>query len=233
MNSQCLHLLSLNMFCTRSYKGQYSWLLGYSSRKKWVLCFKLKKKTTCTSFPTITFQNNYFSYGLSSARELKNTFPQVLTKIHPWETPLRKRKFCLSKQCHLYFLDKASNPLKRVSTVLKTNPNTVEQQKGEVLVRYYFDILVSEGVSPVSNVFSNRNRPAASRILLNSIQKACTSINKSCTLIILLRINDWRNTHTRRTRRFWKKKKVSFRNLFSWQMIILQHFYYSPAYIYP
>ncbi|KAB1256688.1 hypothetical protein Cadr_000029825 [Camelus dromedarius] len=42
----------------------------------------------------------------------------------------------------------------------------------------HFDILVSEGASPVSRVFNSRKRPAASRILLNSMQKACTSINK-------------------------------------------------------
>lgn len=72
----------------------------------------------------------------------------------------------------------------------------------EVPKRHHLDILVSAGVSPVSRVFSNRKRPAASRILLNSMQKACTSINKSCTLMILLRIRDWRKTHTRCTRRF-------------------------------
>lgn len=78
---------------------------------------------------------------------------------------------------------------------------------GVAWLRYHLDILVSDGASPVSSVFSNRKRPAASRILLNSIQNACTSMNKSCTLIILLRIKDWRKTHTRRTKRFWKRKK--------------------------
>jgi hypothetical protein len=37
--------------------------------------------------------------------------------------------------------------------------------------------------SPDSSCLSNRNSAAASRIRLNSIQKACTSINSSCKLI--------------------------------------------------
>ena len=93
-----------------------------------------------------------------------------------------------------------------------------------------------------SSVFNNRKSPAASRMRLNSMQNACTSINRSyaiknsniplyqvnlelvfisrtniqhrniddfynsetltCTLMILFRINDWRKTHTSRTRRF-------------------------------
>lgn len=66
----------------------------------------------------------------------------------------------------------------------------------------YLDVFVSDGFSPVSRVFSNLKRPAASRIRLNSMQNACTSMNKSCTLIILFLIKDWRKTQTRRTRRF-------------------------------
>lgn len=128
-----------------------------------------------------------------------------------------------------------SNSLK-VLTVLKIKSQYSWTVNVVVLMRYYFDILVSEGVSPVSNVFNNRKRPAASRILLNSIQNACTSINKSCTLIILLRIKDWRKTHTRRTKRFWKKKKIFF---FSVPVFlagiykIYKSFCYLPAYIYP
>ena len=36
----------------------------------------------------------------------------------------------------------------------------------------------------------------------NSMQNACTSMNRSCTLMILLRMRDCRNTHTSRTSRF-------------------------------
>lgn len=75
-----------------------------------------------------------------------------------------------------------------------------------VIQWFYFDVFVSDGFSPVSSVFSNLKRPAASRIRLNSMQNACTSINKSCTLIILFLIKDWRKTQTRRTRRFWNKR---------------------------
>lgn len=53
-----------------------------------------------------------------------------------------------------------------------------------------------------SNVFSTRKSDAASLILLNSMQNACTSINKSCTLMILLRMSDCKKTHTKRTKRF-------------------------------
>ena len=35
-----------------------------------------------------------------------------------------------------------------------------------------------------SSVFNSRNRPAASRILLNSMQKACTSMNRSCVVAV-------------------------------------------------
>lgn len=56
--------------------------------------------------------------------------------------------------------------------------------------------------SPVSNCFNSLNRAAASLMRLNSIQNACTSMNKSWTLRILFLIKAWRNTHTRRTRRF-------------------------------
>ena len=35
------------------------------------------------------------------------------------------------------------------------------------------------GISPASNCFNRRNRAAASRIRMNSMQKACTSINNS------------------------------------------------------
>ena len=59
------------------------------------------------------------------------------------------------------------------------------------------------GKSPVSSCFKSRNKAAASRIRLNSMQKACTSMNSSWTLIILLRIKDWRKTHNSRTNRFW------------------------------
>lgn len=72
---------------------------------------------------------------------------------------------------------------------------------------FHFVGLASCGFSPVSKVFRSRKRPAASRILLNSIQKACTSINKSWTLIILFRIKDCRKTQTSLTKRFWKSNK--------------------------
>lgn len=42
----------------------------------------------------------------------------------------------------------------------------------------FVDVIVPV-VSPVSNCFNNLNKAAASRIRLNSIQKACTSINSS------------------------------------------------------
>lgn len=117
----------------------------------------------------------------------------------------------------MFICIRPNDPLK-VLTVLKIK-SQYSWTMNVVLMRYYFDILVSEGVSPVSSVFNKRKRPAASRILLNSIQNACTSINKSCTLIILLRIKDWRKTHTRRTKRFWgKKNKLVYP--FSWQVCI-------------
>mmetsp|Transcript_16943 Transcript_16943/g.36810 ORF Transcript_16943/g.36810 Transcript_16943/m.36810 type:complete len:223 (-) Transcript_16943:117-785(-) len=53
-----------------------------------------------------------------------------------------------------------------------------------------------------SSVLRRRNKPAASRIRLNSMQNACTSTKRSCTLMLLLRMRLCRNTHTRRTRRF-------------------------------
>lgn len=39
--------------------------------------------------------------------------------------------------------------------------------------------LGSAGASPVSSVFSRRKSPAASRMRLNSMQKAWTSMNRS------------------------------------------------------
>jgi len=64
-----------------------------------------------------------------------------------------------------------------------------------------------------SSVFNKRNRQAASLIRLNSIQNACTSINKSFTLIILFLINDCKNTHTRRTKRFCMYLSLIFSQL--------------------
>jgi hypothetical protein len=61
-----------------------------------------------------------------------------------------------------------------------------------------------------SNVFSSRNSPAASLMRENSIQKAWTSMKRSCTLMILLRISDCRNTHTSRTSRFCKYLSLMF-----------------------
>lgn len=76
-----------------------------------------------------------------------------------------------------------------------------------LLWKRYLAGLTSGGISPVSRVLRRRKRPAASRMRLNSMQKACTSMNRSCTFMILFRIRDWRNTHTRRTRRFCKWKQ--------------------------
>lgn len=70
----------------------------------------------------------------------------------------------------------------------------------------YLGGLASAGASPVSRVFSRRKSPAASRMRLNSMQKAWTSMNRSCTLIILFRIRDCRKTQTSRTRRFWRRE---------------------------
>ena len=53
--------------------------------------------------------------------------------------------------------------------------------------------------SPLSSCLSSLKRAAASRIRLNSMQNAWTSINSSWTLIILFRMSDWRNTHSNRT----------------------------------
>mmetsp|Transcript_8681 Transcript_8681/g.25242 ORF Transcript_8681/g.25242 Transcript_8681/m.25242 type:complete len:204 (+) Transcript_8681:361-972(+) len=64
------------------------------------------------------------------------------------------------------------------------------------------DTRPSAGQSGHSSVLRRRKSPAASRMWLNSMQKACTSINRSCTLMILLRMRLWRKTQTRRTRRF-------------------------------
>lgn len=58
--------------------------------------------------------------------------------------------------------------------------------------------------SALSSDFNSLNKPAASRIRLNSIQKACTSMKISLTSIILFLIRDCRKTHTKRTRRFCK-----------------------------
>ncbi len=66
-------------------------------------------------------------------------------------------------------------------------------------------VLLSAGISPLSRVLRRRKRPAASRIRLNSMQKACTSMNRSWTLMILFLMRDWRKTHTRRTRRFFRR----------------------------
>lgn len=60
--------------------------------------------------------------------------------------------------------------------------------------------------SPTPSLFSTersrRNRLAASRILLNSTQKALTSMAISWMLMLLLRISDCRKTHT------WKNSRV-------------------------
>merc|ERR1719193_2400803 len=56
--------------------------------------------------------------------------------------------------------------------------------------------------SPLSSCLRSRNSAAASRILLNSMQNACTSMNSSPTLIILFRIKLCKNTQTKRTNRF-------------------------------
>lgn len=73
--------------------------------------------------------------------------------------------------------------------------------------------LGSGGFSPVSRVFRRRKRPAASRMRLNSMQKAWTSMNRSWTLMILFRISDWRKTQTSRTSRFWNGQTVHEENL--------------------
>ena len=91
--------------------------------------------------------------------------------------------------------------------------NYLRSDVGEVL------LAASTVSSPLSNCFSNLNRAAASLILkqsftssqlfklppqylLNSIQKAWTSMNSSWTLIILFLMRDWRKTQTSLTSLF-------------------------------
>jgi len=57
---------------------------------------------------------------------------------------------------------------------------------------------------PWSILLSYLNKAPASTILLNSMQKACKSINISLGLIILFLIMLFINTQTRRTSRFYK-----------------------------
>ncbi len=76
---------------------------------------------------------------------------------------------------------------------------SLEKKRRKVILNFlllFFKFYVFLYFMYYSNVFNNRNSPAASRILLNSMQKACTSMNRSFTLIILFLINDWRNTYS-------------------------------------
>ena len=72
----------------------------------------------------------------------------------------------------------------------------------DYLILICFLLYPTSEAQSYSRVLSNRNKPAASRMRLNSMQKACTSMNKSCTLMILFRMRLCKNTHTRRTSRF-------------------------------
>ena len=75
--------------------------------------------------------------------------------------------------------------------------------------------------SPLSSCFKSLKSAAASRILLNSMQKACTSMNSSWTLIILFRMSDCRNTHNNRT---WKLES----NCNFCQTMLPERFYPTP-----
>ena len=59
-----------------------------------------------------------------------------------------------------------------------------------------FKLPVASPLSLVSTDFRSRNKLAASLILLNSIQKALTSIAISLILMLLLRMSDCKNTQT-------------------------------------
>lgn len=59
-----------------------------------------------------------------------------------------------------------------------------------------FELPVPSPVSLVSTDLRSRNKLAASLILLNSIQKALTSIAISLILMLLLRMSDCKNTQT-------------------------------------
>ena len=48
-----------------------------------------------------------------------------------------------------------------------------------LLIKESFGATALGGISPASNCFNRRKRAAASRIRMNSMQKACTSINNS------------------------------------------------------
>lgn len=59
-----------------------------------------------------------------------------------------------------------------------------------------FELTVPSPVSLLSTDLRSRNKLAASLILLNSIQKALTSIAISLILMLLLRMSDCKNTQT-------------------------------------
>lgn len=182
-----LHLLSL-----KSYQKPMTYILS-KNKPVALQCWRPHLPSAVTlgwPFPEDSHQQDTIGRILPGSYQNSSK-----GKSHPGRQDSKWREWCL---CALNQAITGLDSFKKESTAQLNNER-------EVPKRHHLDILVSAGVSPVSRVFSNRKRPAASRILLNSMQKACTSINKSCTLMILLRIRDWRNTHTRRTRRFWKR----------------------------